>query len=93
MVEAKVVWVKPEEGGKKKIPPVGMMFYPMIKIDGDKERINWSLVLVNKEFIDRYQTIATIKFIMDNAPQHLLRSGSEFTLYEGARIIAKGKIV
>lgn len=92
MAEAKIVWIKPQDGGKKKIPPVGMMFYPMIKINTDEEIINWSLVLINKEFNDAYETTAEMKFLMDNAPHFLLKSGIEFTLYEGAKKIAKGKI-
>lgn len=92
MAEAKIAWIKPQDGGKKKIPPIGMMFYPMIKIDTIKEIINWSLVLINKEFIDVHKTTAEIKFLMDNAPHYLLKSGVEFTLYEGAKKIAKGKI-
>ena len=69
-----------------------MIFYPMIKIDTIKEIINWSLVLINKEFIDVHKTTAEIKFLMDNAPHYLLKAGIEFTLYEGAKKIAKGKI-
>lgn len=92
MPVAKIVWIQPQDGGKKKIPAVDIMFYPMIKINTDEEIINWSLVLINKEFIDVYETTAEMKFLTDNAPHQLLKSGIEFTLYEGAKKIAKGKI-
>ena len=92
MVEAKIVWIKPQDGGKRKIPPVGMAFYPMIKIETDNEMINWSLVVINKEFIDVYETASEMKFLMDNAPHYLLKTGIEFILYEGAKEIAKGQI-
>ena len=45
MVKAMVIWVKPEDGGKKKIPTIELPFYPMIKINDDNKMIDWSLCL------------------------------------------------
>lgn len=88
-----VVWIKPEDGGKNKIPKIEFIFYPMIKINGDENLINWSLFLINKKFISKYKTISEIGFLMENAPHHLLKQGVKFTLFEGAKEIASGEII
>lgn len=93
MMKALVVWIKPEDGGKNKIPEIEFVFYPMIKIVGDENLINWSLFLINKKFISKYQTISEIGFLMKNAPHHLLRPGIRFTLFEGAKEIAYGEVM
>ena len=71
MVKAMVIWVKPEDGGKKKIPTIELPFYPMIKINDDNKMIDWSLCLTNKQFISEYETISEIGFLMGNAPKEL----------------------
>ncbi len=70
-----------------------MLFYPMIKLDFDKEMINRSFSLINKQFINDYETLSDVKFLMDDAPHNLLQSGVTFTLYEGAGKIAYGEII
>ena len=91
-MKALVDWIKPENGGKHKIPEKEFVFYPMIKI-ADEKMANWSLFVINKKFVSEYQTIAEIGFLMKNAPHHLLKTGIRFTLFEGAREIACGKII
>ena len=39
-MKALVVWIKPKDGGKNKIPKIEFIFYPMIKINGDENLIN-----------------------------------------------------
>ena len=93
MVKAKVFWKKLEDGGKKKMPLIGVAFYPMIKIRGESDMINWSFTLINKQFISEYETISEVGFLMPNAPHTILKSGVEFTLFEGAKEIAYGIII
>ena len=93
MVKAMVIRFKPEDGGKNKIPKIESVFYPMIKIFGDENLIEWSLYLINKKFISKYQTISEIGFLMKNAPHHLLKPGIKFTLFEGAKEVASGEIM
>lgn len=93
VTKALVDWIKAEEGGKNKIPKIEFVFYPMIKIAGDENLINWSLFLTNKKFLSKHQTVAEIGFLMKNAPHHLLKSGVKFTLFEGAKEIASGIIM
>lgn len=93
MVKAIVIWFKPEDGGKKKIPTIEFPFYPTIKINDDNKMINWSLCLTNKQFISEYETISEIEFLMENAPHHLLKPGVKFTLFEGAKEVASGEIM
>lgn len=93
MMKALVIWIKPEDGGKNKIPQIDFIFYPMIKITGDEDLVHWSLFLINKKFISEYQTISEIGFLMEKAPHHLLKTGVKFTLFEGTKEIASGEIM
>ena len=92
-VKAKVIWAKFEDGGKKEIPPLGVIFYPTIKLNVDSDTRNWSFSLINKQFFTDYQTVSDIGFLMENAPHYLLKSGTKFTLYEGAKEIAYGEVI
>ena len=91
--KALVVWIKPENGGKKKIPEIECMFYPTIKISGDCKTINWSSFLINKQLISENQTVSEIGFLMKDAPHYLLKSGVKFILFEGAKKIGSGEII
>lgn len=93
MVEAKIIWKRLEDGGKNRIPPINLIFYPMIKIKGESDIINWSFKLINKQFISDNETISDIGFLMPNAPHTTLKSGVEFILFEGSKEIANGKIL
>ena len=93
MMKAKIFWKQFENGGKKKIPSIDIIFYPTIKIRGDSDVLNWSFILTNKQFISEYETISEVGFLMPNAPHIRLKSGVEFTLFEGAKEIANGKIL
>lgn len=93
MAKAKIVWIRPENGGKVKIPAIGFRFYPMIKMDSENDSINWSFSLINKQFIHNDETLSDIGFLMDNAPHYLLQSGAKFSLYEGSKKIANGEII
>ena len=93
MVAAKILWMKPENGGKAYLPPLGEPFYPMIKLESDKDLINWSFCLINKAFTAEYETLSSVGFLMETAPLHLLQKGVRFTLFEGTKKIACGEII
>lgn len=92
-MNALVTWIKFEDGGKKRVPEVEYVFYPMIKIIGDDKILSWSLFLINKKFISSHQTISEIGFLMKNAPHYLLKQGVRFKLFEGFKEIANGEII
>ena len=89
---AKIFWIESEVGGKKQLPGVNENFYPMLKLDSYNESMNWSLVLKNIQFINNHETISEVDFIMKNAPHELLSKGSNFELYEGNHLVARGRI-
>lgn len=51
------------------------------------------MCLTNKQFISEYETVSEIRFLMENAPHHLLKSGVKFKLFEGAKEVASGEIM
>lgn len=89
---AKIFWIKSEMGGKKEIPQINVNYYPMLKLETYHESMNWSLVLKNIKFINKFETIAELDFIMKNAPHELLSKNSNFELYEGSHLVAYGRI-
>ena len=52
----------------------------------------WSSVIFN-DTIDGKTSIATITYLMDDAPFELLKIDAEFALYEGKEKVAVGKII
>lgn len=92
MVEARIEWIKYENGGRKVIPPEGEKIYPMIMLENEG-LIPWSFWLKNKTFLGNFTTLAEMDFLLENAPHDRLISGKEFSLYEGKKKIALGKIV
>jgi hypothetical protein len=59
--------------------------------------VAWSLVVDFGELQNRsMDTIATIWFLAHdhpNVPNHLLRPGSRFQLFEGSQVVAKGEVI
>ena len=90
-MKAKVVWLKPEDGGRKKMPPLNVKIYVTIKLDKDKDYINWSVYVMNNEHVTDYETNSIVDFVMPDAPRYLLQPGLTFTLREGAKKVAEGK--
>ena len=95
-VEAKLEWIRPEEGGRP-IPPPGPKYSTVARFESQKELWNkeaWSLVI---EFTEQPDSSLShrvrVKFLADEAPTELLATGSVFELMEGAHAVARGKVL
>jgi hypothetical protein len=93
---AKIKWLSPSEGGRNSIPSGPKYIAPSRfgqDID-DRDEQAWSLVVnyvskPNKEL----EHTAHVHFLIKDAPENLLIIGNAFGLYEGHRLVAKGKIL
>jgi len=91
-VKANITWISNDQGGRKTMMPVGMRYYPIIVFDDEQASdTSWCAELFNTS-IEGLKSTADVTYLVDNAPFHLLKSGSVFSLYEGQRVVAEGVI-
>ncbi len=102
--KAKIKWLI----AKKYIPPIlkekrkELAYHPILvfKNQYDKPIWNnnvsnvplWSSVVFN-ENINGYESISTISYLVEDAPQSLIAKDAEFELYEANKKVAEGKIL
>jgi hypothetical protein len=99
-MQAIVEWIPKEEGGRRQPPAgVGLPAYATVVRFVDTTEpwpppVAWSLVVEKDESASElYRWIANVHFLMDNAPHESLRPGREFELYEGNKLVARGRIL
>lgn len=93
IMKAQINWANADDGGKKNILPVGMRYCPIIVFESEQSgETLWSAEIYNT-LINGRTSIADISYLADDAPYHLLLPGNAFSLYEGQRVVAEGKII
>ncbi len=95
-VEAKLEWIRPEEGGRS-MPPPGPKYSTVARFECQKEhwlKEAWSLVV---EFIEQpdcsFSHRVKVSFLSEEAPAGLLAKGSIFELMEGSHAVARGTVL
>jgi hypothetical protein len=95
-VKARICWLTPEEGGRKR-PPPGPVYSTVAKFNGASSNWKdqaWSIVVELYGPTDTSQcTTADVRFLSPHGPVELLYSGSQFELLEGHRKVAIGTIL
>jgi hypothetical protein len=95
IARAKIQWIPAKEGGRRITPCT--RYSTVARFDdamADWPDTAWSLVVeVQNEAKDSQETIASVHFLVPDAPDHLLHSGSRFELFEGHRVVASGRIL
>lgn len=93
--QARIVWLTPEEGGRRH-PPSGPRYVAPARVDGQvagPDGANWSMVV---EWLtqptDPIEWIAEVRYLVDEAPHELLMRGVRFELYEGKKCVARGVV-
>ncbi len=92
---AMISWISAEDGGREQ-PPSGPRYVTVAHFEEDEKGAGeaWSLVVdFEKRFKDPRLLLATVRFLVDDAPHHLLHRGSRFELLEGRKRVAKGIIL
>ena len=94
-IRARLKWLPELEGGRKSPPSAGYCTPARFASEYDKwPEEAWSLYISKVlELQCDGKMEAEIKFLMPNAPMHLLSPGSEFELLEGDILVAKGVVV
>lgn len=104
---AEIRWILASEGGRQSLPSgVGEPPYsPIVRLlDPDEPEIDgaiWSLTVRKLEGVDdesegndgEAEWLAEIAYRDDAAPHESLTTGRRFELYEGARCVARGRIL
>lgn len=93
-VKAKIDWLSEEAGGRS--PPSGPRYITVARFDDEKEKYPkeaWSLVVEFSNSPDYLILFADVRFLVEDAPVHLLHSGSVFELYEGRKQVATGRVL
>lgn len=93
-----VEWIAKDQGGRAK-PPLGIGMPPYATVmrftDEPWPPINgaWSLVVAtNEQASTEYRWIASVHFLVQEAPHNSLIDGRAFELYEGNQCVARGTI-
>ena len=88
---AEIEWIKEKDGGRKNIP-YGNRYMPQIVIKKkNQEEPLHSIFLRNVGVLEKYKTIAFVKYVYDTAPNDL-RENIVFNVCEGSRVVATGVI-
>ena len=94
--EAKLRWLKPEEGGRL-CPPVGPKYVTVVRFESKKQEWlieAWSLIVEFKSSPNNeLEHHVDVSFLVPEGPNELLVKGSAFELMEGAQTVAKGVII
>lgn len=89
-------WLPSDRGGRKAPPPDATGYTAPVRLESDPSgaAITWSLRIVRSVALRGPECIlAQVRFVVDEAPHHLLREGERFELQEGARVVAKGVVL
>ena len=92
---AVISWIPYDRGGRTK-PPDGPVYTTIARFEDDETwpHESWSLVVKFERTMQAGRcALAKIRFLVDEAPTHLLQEGGRFELMEGQKRVAKGVIV
>ena len=95
-MKAELEWLSEKEGGRVRLPP-GPQYITVARFAEEKEKYPseaWSLVLeFNPPTENSRSMIAEVRFLVEEAPTYLLHEGSLFELFEGRKIVARGRVL
>ena len=94
--EASLTWISPEDGGRKNgIPMKNKKYAPHVGINGQRafdDGGGWSIICYNYEKTGKNTTSAYLRFLLNEIAPPILFKGTEFELYEGSKLVARGII-
>lgn len=93
--EASLTWTTPENGGRKSgIPMKNKKYAPIVGINGKVifDDSAWSIICYNYEKTSDNTTSAYMRFLNNLIAPPILFKGTEFELYEGSKLVARGII-
>jgi len=99
LVRTKLTWLTKQEGGRNSMIPIGVRYCPTLIMDNlersfeQEADVRWSADMHNLEVLTPEESIATLSYLVPEAPHHFLEPGNSFKLYEGDKLVACGVIL
>jgi hypothetical protein len=94
VVRARVCWLTREEGGREEPPPPGTRHCPLIFLkEAPAGCRTWSADVLCGDLDADLCGLVELSLLVPQAPHQYLRPGNEFELYEGARLVARGRVL
>jgi hypothetical protein len=92
-VKASIHWLSETEGGRKQLP-TSLRYSTVARFPQQKDWPTnaWSVVAEFNE-PPTQDAVAQVRFLVEEAPQHLLASGTTFELLEGHKIVATVRVI
>jgi hypothetical protein len=91
-----ILWLSKEEGGRAQ-PPTGegpVPYMPGIWFPDEPWPYNWTACVTKDHDASQPDLwLADVVYRVKEAPHDSIRQGREFELYEGGRLVARGKFV
>lgn len=88
---SQIDWIPNEEGGRKKIPPEGTRYCPLIRINEALGNTDWSIEFFCPGIEERM--VIKFNFISEKAPMSFLIKNKKYELFEGNKKVAEIKII
>jgi hypothetical protein len=92
-VKASIHWLTEAEGGRNQLP-TSLCYSTVARFSQQKNWPDqaWSIVAEFNE-LPTITSTARVRFLVDNAPHDLLRSGATFELLEGHKVVATVQVI
>ena len=84
-------WISYENGGRKKVPPKGTRYCPMLQICHNTKIEDWSIDFICPDFEET--DMIEFKFLVNDVPSGLLEKDEKYFIYEGNKLVAQIKIL
>jgi hypothetical protein len=91
-----IEWIPTELGGRKKLPPGEPPLWTVLRFCSEPWPAPeaWSAGVRKIQILDSpYKWLVEIIYRVPEAPHHMLQPDVEFELYEGKKLVARGKII
>ena len=88
---AQIKWLSNTEGGRKKIPPKGTRYCPLIRIYNKVNYEEWSIDFMCPDFTKT--NIINFNFLAKDVSHNLIEKDKSYEIYEGNKRVAEIKIV
>lgn len=92
-VNARIIWIPLDNGGRKKPIPNDTKYCPIISFPENYLLETWSAEIVVIETNAEGESNANLSFLLDEAPFELLKKNVKFQLFEGKRLVATGVVL
>lgn len=92
-VKVNIEWLTKKEH-LEQIPEDGIRFCTQIKFDEEGEKIpQWTAEIIITKCIGQYLYSGNLRYLFEQAPKYLLKSGKKFTIFDGPFLVAKGEVL